>query len=294
MRQVDPALRAHLDTGVTTLCTCWVLRRKDGRVLGFTDHDDPLTVAGTVCEPTSGFTASEGVSSLGLPADNQDIEGVFSSDQITITDIEAGRYDGAKVEVYRVNWADASQHFHDRTALLGEITREDDIFKVELRGLTALLDRPEGRRFSKSCDAVLGDERCKIQLSSSQWSAASSVLEIVSPTALRILRPAKPADFFAQGTLVWTSGANAGETTHLAKAALRSDDVLHLWRSPPFAMSVGDTFRLQAGCDKRFATCKAKFGNARNFQGFPHMPTEDFALSYANGEAVHDGAPLYP
>jgi uncharacterized phage protein (TIGR02218 family) len=269
-----------------------VLQRLDGEVLGFTDHDDLIVLNGVSCEPTSGFTPSEAVSSLGLASDNQDIEGVFSSDQITVVDLEAERYDGARVEVYRVNWADPTQYFHDRTALLGEITRDDDVFRVELRGLTSLLDRPQGRRYSKSCDAELGDMRCGVDLSQTQWGADGEVLEVISNKAIRITRPPQAADFFAQGSLVWEGGANAGEKTPLVSAALRSDDVLHLWSAPPFAMEVGDTFRLLAGCDKRFATCKAKFGNGGNFQGFPHMPTEDFALSYASNQAVHDGAPL--
>lgn len=32
-------------------------------------------------------------------------------------------------------------------------------------------------------------------------------------------------------------------------------------------------------CDQRFETCKARFGNAENFRGFPHMPGPDFVLS---------------
>ena len=32
-------------------------------------------------------------------------------------------------------------------------------------------------------------------------------------------------------------------------------------------------------CDQRFETCKARFANAENFRGFPHMPGPDFVLS---------------
>ena len=55
----------------------------------------------------------------------------------------------------------------------------------------------------------------------------------------------------------------------------------------------GDGFTVTAGCDKRFSTCKAKFGNGLNFQGFPHIPGSDFSYGYADGETVHDGSPLY-
>ena len=49
-----------------------------------------------------------------------------------------------------------------------------------------------------------------------------------------------------------------------------------------------------AGCDKRRETCRDKFANILNFQGFPFMPGSDFAYGYADGETVHDGRPLIP
>jgi len=67
---------------------------------------------------------------------------------------------------------------------------------------------------------------------------------------------------------------------------------LALWQVPPQAMQPGDTFTLTAGCDKRFETCRAKFANALNFRGFPHMPGNDFVVGYAvPGEPCHDGTP---
>jgi uncharacterized phage protein (TIGR02218 family) len=36
-----------------------------------------------------------------------------------------------------------------------------------------------------------------------------------------------------------------------------------------------------AGCDKQFATCRDRFGNAANFRGFPHIPGNDYVISHA-------------
>jgi hypothetical protein len=47
-----------------------------------------------------------------------------------------------------------------------------------------------------------------------------------------------------------------------------------------------------AGCDKLFSTCRTKFDNAENFRGFPHMPGNDFTLSYARGSDRNTGAAL--
>ncbi|MGA8967361.1 MAG: DUF2163 domain-containing protein, partial [Pseudolabrys sp.] len=36
MKTIPPELQARLDSGVTTLCRCWVIRRSDGVIQGFT------------------------------------------------------------------------------------------------------------------------------------------------------------------------------------------------------------------------------------------------------------------
>jgi uncharacterized phage protein (TIGR02218 family) len=54
-------------------------------------------------------------------------------------------------------------------------------------------------------------------------------------------------------------------------------------------IAVGDTFTITADCDKGFATCRDRFANAVNFGGFPHMPGNDFALSYPTRGDQNDG-----
>ncbi len=63
-----------------------------------------------------------------------------------------------------------------------------------------------------------------------------------------------------------------------------------LWQAMTEPIAIGDTFRVTAGCDKRFATCRNRFANAVNFRGLPHVPGNDFVVSYAiAGEPGHDG-----
>ena len=54
----------------------------------------------------------------------------------------------------------------------------------------------------------------------------------------------------------------------------------------------GDSLRLTAGCDKRFATCRLKFVNQANFQGFPHVPGEDWLLAVPRAEGDNTGGSL--
>ncbi|WP_371125854.1 phage BR0599 family protein [Bosea sp. (in: a-proteobacteria)] len=55
-----------------------------------------------------------------------------------------------------------------------------------------------------------------------------------------------------------------------------------------------DTFLATPGCDKRFATCQAKFGNGINFRGFPHIPGNDFIIGGVKpGDGGLDGGSLF-
>jgi uncharacterized phage protein (TIGR02218 family) len=69
-----------------------------------------------------------------------------------------------------------------------------------------------------------------------------------------------------------------------------ADATIELWQPMASAIAPGDTFTVAAGCDKQFSTCKAKFANAANFRGFPHIPGPDYVLSVAKpGEPVRTG-----
>lgn len=119
------ALAEHLAREVTTACHCWRLTRADGVVSGFTDHDRPLTVDGTLFEPETGFSASEARDTLGLAVDTVDVEGALSSARISEADIAAGLYDGATVETLLVNWRRPQDFVVLRKATIGRITRSD-------------------------------------------------------------------------------------------------------------------------------------------------------------------------
>ena len=179
-------LSDHLSREVTTLCHCWRLTRKDGAVSGYTDHDRPLVVSGTLCEPRSGFTASEARDTMGLAVDTVDVAGALSSADIRDADIAAGLYDGAKVETFLVNWRQPDDFALLRTATVGKITRSGDSFVAELESLTHRLDQPNGRTITRACDAELGDARCGFSLAQPGFSAVGSVEAIDAAGGLMV------------------------------------------------------------------------------------------------------------
>lgn len=88
---------------------------------------------------------------------------------------------------------------------------------------------------------------------------------------------AAAGNIYAYGRLRWIGGANSG----LESALLSSDGAtLVLREAPPFAAAQGDLIEISEGCDKRFETCVARFANAANFRGEPHLPGTDLLTRY--------------
>jgi uncharacterized phage protein (TIGR02218 family) len=294
MKQFSPALAAHLQSGVTTLCTCWRVTRADGTVLGFTDHDRTITFDGVDHEPSTGLDASEAVAHAGLQVGGLEVTGALASDRITESDLKAGLYDNARVSAFLVNWAEPEQRHLMRTGSIGEVRRDGSAFTAEIRGLSHALDQERGRIFRATCDADLGDARCGISLASAEWTASATVTATDGFSRLVAAIPGeRPSGFFDQGALLFTSGANAGRRVEVLRHVRNeSGDLLELWQRMAEPIAVGDAFTVSAGCDKRFATCRERFANSVNFRGFPHMPGNDFALSYPTADGGHDGGSL--
>lgn len=296
MSRYPQQLVDHLAGEVTTVCHCWRLNRKDGVVSGFTDHDLALTVDGMIFKPETGLTASEARDSLGLAIDTVDVEGALSSADIREEDIAIGLYDGARIETLLVNWRAPDDFAIIRTATIGRIMRSDQRFVAELESLTHSLDHPGGRYVGRNCDAELGDARCRFLFDQPGFRANGQVAtQQDADTFLVAGLEAFQPGWFSHGTLAWTSGPREGRREQVevhdhgpggARIALQP--------SGAPATGVGDAFVIHAGCDKSFATCKAKFSNGANFQGFPHLPGNDAAYGYVVDGGVFDGSPIVP
>jgi len=162
MRALDPNLAAHLAGEVTTLCWLWRITLSDGTKFGFTDHDVMLTIEGLDYEPETGLTPGETESRIGFSIDTGAVQGVLTSERITSDDINSGRFDNAVIENFRVNWTDTSQVVAIAKGRIGTIRQKAGVFEAEWIGQSSLLDRSQGRVFSRICDAEFGDNRCAL------------------------------------------------------------------------------------------------------------------------------------
>jgi uncharacterized phage protein (TIGR02218 family) len=229
----------------------------------------------------------------GLAVDNSEALGALSDASVTEADLLAGRFDGAEVRAWLVNWADVAERVLQFRGTFGEIVRAGGAFRAELRGLTEALNQPQGRVYQRSCPAILGDAACRFDLDRPGFSAEGAVTRVAEGRVLGVTGLEGFAErWFEGGRMRVLDGAAAG-IIGLVKgdrgaAAARE---VELWQQVA-GIAVGDAVRLEPGCDKSAVTCREKFQNFLNFRGFPHIPGEDFLISYPMQGTVMDGGSL--
>lgn len=295
MRTLAPALATHLASGVTTLASCWKLTRRDGGVLGFTDHDRDLTFDGVTFEAAAGFTSTDIKSSIGLSVDNLDVASAVTSARLDDVDLASGLYDDASVEIWRVNWSDPAQRILERKGSIGEVRRSGAHFSAEIRGIAHYLNQPKGRLYQFSCDADLGDARCAIVLNDPTITAPATVTVAVDQRCFIVSGLGSyAADWFTRGLATVATGIAAGARSEIRRHTKSGGaDRIELWQPLATPLSIGDQLSVIAGCDKAFASCQAKFDNTVNFRGFPHIPGNGFVTTVARqGDTANDGASL--
>ncbi|MGS4944239.1 DUF2163 domain-containing protein [Meridianimarinicoccus sp. RP-17] len=291
---VSEALAAHLAAGTTTLCRCWAVARRDGVTLGFTDHDNDLVFDGVLFRADSGLTGQALQQTTGLAVDNGEALGALQSDAVTEADLVAGRYDAAEVRAWLVNWTNIAERHLLFRGTIGEVQTGGGGFRAELRGLTESLGQPMGRVYQRHCNARLGDAACAVDMASPAYSAEANVIDAVGGQALRLSGLSSyGADWFARGKLDVLSGAATGLSAMIKSDALDgAERRIDLWQELRATLAAGDRVRVQAGCDKRAETCKAKFGNFSRFRGFPHIPGEDWLMAVPKSGGSNGGGSL--
>ena len=282
-----------MSSAATTRARLWSVTRQDGAVFGFTDHDRDLVMDGITFRAGTGLSAGAIERSTGLSVDNASAAGALSDAGISEADIGAGRFDGAAVTAWDADWRDLSDRRMTFRGTFGEVTRGGGAFEVELRGLSEALNRPRGRVFQTSCPAVLGDADCGVDLGSPAMSVEMQVETTGDAQLFWTGFDGFDPGWFERGRVVVLDGAARGLSEAIRRdveeGAVRR---IELWARLAVAPAAGDTVRIEAGCDKRFATCRAKFDNARRFRGFPDIPGEDWLQSYPTAKGGNDGGSL--
>lgn len=285
------ALDEHLAGGLSTVCRVWRLVRRDGKIFGFTDHDEPLSFEDVRFEANGGLTASALLQTSGLSIDNSEALGALSDERITEADINLGLYDGAEVVAWLVNWSNVEERKVLFRGYVGEIRRGDGAFTAELRGLTEALNEPQGRTYLKTC-SELG--LSGVDLSTPGYRTEVVIDEIIERRTLRFAAlPGFDPDWFERGRMDVLTGA-AKDLWGAIKwdRTTQAGRDIELWMPIRGDLRAGDTVRLEVGADGTLPTTQLKFDNAINFTGFPFIPGEDWLSAVPALGGKNDGGAL--
>lgn len=284
MSRVIPApLLTHLQGQVLTLATMAKITRLDGGIIALTSCDKDLTFAGQLYQAMDPVSASSLRASEGQSIDNLQFAGVLlSSPLITDTDLLAGRYDGASVELFQVNWQESP--LVNRigpliTGSIGEITFSEGTYQAEIRALGQRLAQQIGEVTSPTCRVrALFDARCNPPGNTTPTSVPANfqftrtVATVVSPTVLTFSGDAHATGYFSSGRVVFSTGLNAGLQKEVKSHTFAASvTTLTLQEAFPFAVAIGDTAMLEKGCSRTVPDCQS-FGNMINFRGEPFIP----------------------
>ena len=207
MKAVSAGFASHLEQDTTRLATCWKVKRSDGTVLGFTDHDRDIAIDAGDGDGSVTYQAASGYSRSAITANAKfkvvdlEITGFLESAALTDADLRAGRYDFAELKIFHVVWDDPGLGVLKlKVGQLGQVTVKDKAFVAEERDLT---DRYHSQKIvelaTPDCRADLGDARCKVQLDPPAWTTVSEAVARTakdaqgpaagSPTQVNVVKP---------------------------------------------------------------------------------------------------------
>lgn len=258
----------------------WKITRRDGTVYRFGSHDRPVTFLGEVYSPCDSLETSAIQVNAEIGATGSfDLAGYLSQAGVTELDIWSGKLDGAEVNVWRVSWVDPTDYVLIAAGNLGSAKFRDNSFDFEVvTPAERLKQQPLLQALTPTCRFKLYDERCTVNPAG--FTQTGSVTALPSPNVLTQAERraftdstrAEASQFWQLGTLTWTSGNNNGESQDI-QSFEGGAFILATPTSRP--INFGDTYSVEAGCDRSEATCNSKFSNGDNFGGFPHLKGED-------------------
>lgn len=295
MLTLSPAIRQHVKFDTTKrYARCLRVSRRDGAVFRWTDHDTPIALrtgsSPVVLEtflPDYAPSSESRRETVNMDANTTSLLGFIDSAAVTIEDLRIGLWRGATFEVFSCDWRyPFAGKIELRKYWLQDVKWTGSFCELQLATVTKMLDVRIGRIFNRECDAELGDDRCKKDLTgfSSGTRVVTDVLGITAPhPRLRFesTNTVQDDDFWKFGKLAWLTGNNAitGLNEYNVKLSKKVAGELELWTNTPYDIEVGDTFVVIAGCLKRLIEdCKNKFANEQEHRGWAYMINPDAVM----------------
>jgi uncharacterized phage protein (TIGR02218 family) len=281
VKTVSTALATLLATSKYVSADCWTITLNGGLIVRWTSADIPISYGGNTWAKSPMIKRGAISEKRGVEVATLDVEITAGS-----TDL----FDGATVKLERMfapSWAAAATgsiiRFAGRVTSINSI--QGIIANLTVSSWMILLNASMPRNlYQAACLHTVYDTGCTLLPAS--FSATGTVSGVGSTTAFATSL-APTLNDYAQGRIVFTSGANAG-----ISRTVRSNDAsgnFVLVGPLPVAPGVADAFTAYKGCDLTQATCTAKFANLVHFKATPFVPLPTTALGSVTTTTTKSG-----
>ncbi len=293
MKACSGGLATHIASGQTTLARLFKITRRDGTVLGFTDHDQNLILSAVTYLSTSSFNPFNLNEGSDGSVKTTELVGAIDS-VITRADIQRRLYDYAQVQLLLCNWSNLTQgSLILATGAFGPVTIEEFQFRVEVRGMAKPLEDMGGQICGPNCRVDFGSFKCAPGGLLADGTDINSLLQtgtVVSTDGVSTIvfsgltNPNKPDG----GNLTFLTGGNTHFSSQIKTINWGTSTItLKPGALLLVAIAPGDTFAYFPACDFTFLTCSTVYLNGINFQGEPHAFNPDDSLTYPDYSPPH-------
>jgi uncharacterized phage protein (TIGR02218 family) len=289
-------MQSLLKVKVHRHCKCWKITRTDATVLRFTTASEEITFNSELYTPVGGANDVAQNKETGLKETDTEFAGMITSDAITTEDLVAGRYRGAIIEEWVVDYMyPFLGHFDSTVYEVHNTTYDGEVWQTEVVGLFGKLQERVGRNATRTCPNIYDDDSgCDFATvnpgSQTEWTNVDVVS--VSPTYPKggflghyVDLPGS-GNWFAYGIVTFTSGNNSG-LHRIIKYYGATEPPATFWFEAilpfPYDVEVGDLFTAKVGCCRQMQNidagttcldCEDHLMGAYH-GGYPHMPGTD-------------------
>ncbi len=246
-----------------------VITRQDGTIIRFSNADEPIIVTADATYPV--------VPGLKVSAVKHTANGEMPSCQFVgvygvgytfdANDLDTGLYDGAAVQLYKVDRSDLSRKGLLFTGAMSNMRLDpiNNLVSFDVKGPASAARRVLTQKRSPMCRTDLFSTLCGLNKAS--YAVSAAVVSVVDAFDFTVSGLAQADGYFNQGVVETANGVAFEIATWT-----NSTQTLMSYLPVNRLLSVGLGLTLYPGCDKTLgANGCGRFSNALNFVGEPHF-----------------------
>ncbi len=245
-----------------------VITRTDGAIIRFAESDEALPVEGDTYSVSPGLNVSGVKETNNGEVPSCEITAVYGDGYLLDSeDIDIGRFDGAKVEIYKVDRLDLSRKGLEFTGFISDTSynpiEHQVIFSVKGPSASRIVMT---RKRSPMCGVDLFSTPCG--LDKTAFDVAATVATIESAFVFTVSGLAQADGYFNGGV-----GVTANGDKFVMSRWVQSTQTITAYLPCSRILEVGLGLTLYPGCSKTLTGANgcASFSNQLNFQGEPHF-----------------------